>query len=49
MEVTPLLGIFLRLSIVLIFLQLGLVVLRFLIFALSFFLQVGDALALLLL
>jgi hypothetical protein len=49
MEVTPLHGIFLRLPIVLIFLWIRLVFLRFSIFSLPFFLWVGDSLALLLL
>jgi hypothetical protein len=49
MEVTPLPGIFLHLPIVLLFLWLGLVVLRFPIFSLSFVLWVGASLSLLLL
>ena len=49
MEVTPLLGIFFHLSIVLLCLQLRLVVLRLPIFSLPFVLQVGATLALLLL
>jgi hypothetical protein len=49
MEVAPLPGIFLCLSGVLLYLQLGLVVLMLSIFYLSFFLRVGAALSLLLL
>jgi hypothetical protein len=49
MEITPLPGIFLHLAIVLLCLWLGLVVLRFPIFDLSFFLWVGASLSLLLL
>jgi hypothetical protein len=49
MEATPLPGIFICLPIVLLFLRLEMVVLRFPIFALSFVLWVGDSLALLLL
>ena len=49
MEVSPLLGVFLRLSIVLLCLWLRLVFLRLSIFSFLFVLRVGAALALLLL